>query len=62
MLPQKAAAVRDSGDADGEALPPAGRSFDERSTDRLAAVHVVTEEEAAAGEMRCVQEVHNFHS
>ena len=53
VLPQKAG-VRDGGDAGGAPEGAvAGRSFDERSTDRLAAVHVVTIEEAAAGMRDC---------
>ncbi len=51
VLPQKTG-IRDGGDpAHGEAVASAGRSFDERSTDRLAAVHVVTQGEAAAGKL-----------
>jgi len=36
----------------GDGAAPLARSFDERSTDRLAAVHVVSAEEAAAGVCR----------
>lgn len=41
------------GDGGGEGAAATGRSYDERSTDRLAAVHVVTAEEAAAGAYHC---------
>ena len=58
LLQQRGGDEAGDGDSSGENAAAVVRGFDERSTDRLAAVHVVTAEEAAVGALSPACTVH----